>query len=288
METAISTLLFKKHLNLRDIKNIKKIGINFIEEISGYNEITNEVYEYMVKNNMGICSTHYNWEKLDISDADEKKRIESIKVIKRDVEKMKNINGQFVIVHPIASEKPGAGLIDKKNRNIRINLCINSLIEIVKYAYLNRVTILIENTFSCYGLLGLGNNIEEFNHVLKKVRQLSGHHKNIALCLDTGHANLTNNLLDYIDFFKQDIKEIHLHDNYGSPIPEKLSCNEDCHLPPGFGKINWELFFNKLEKTSIKPLIVFENKLDYFKNKGTKFVLSSIEKFIKEKNLFNF
>jgi len=275
--------MFEKPLNFKDIIDIKKIGIRFIEEISGYNEISDNVYKYMSKNNMGINSVHYNFMNYDISDVEENKRFESIKSIKLNIDRVNNINGKFVIVHPIALEKPGAGLIGKKEKNLKIKICVNSLLEIVKYAYLKDVIILIENGFSCYDWLNLGDDIEEFNFILKRIRSLSGYNANIGLCLDTGHAFITNNLFDYLDFFREDIKEVHLHDNYGSQNPNKLVGNEDCHLPPGLGKINWKIFFNKLESFNLEPLLVFEIGPECLKIKNNKTILIEIEKFLKGK-----
>ncbi len=65
-----------------------------------------------------------------------------------------------------------------------------------------------------------------------------------AFCLDSGHTNVAGGggclpIPDFIRYFGDRIKMLHLHDNDGL---------NDQHLIPGFGYINWPAVFEALEE----------------------------------------
>ena len=67
--------------------------------------------------------------------------------------------------------------------------------------------------------------------VKKLIKEIGS--KNLAACLDTGHCNVINeNLYDSIITFGEDLKTLHVHDNFGF--------SGDRHYPPFKGSINWE------------------------------------------------
>ena len=68
--------------------------------------------------------------------------------------------------------------------------------------------------------------------------------ENKAFCLDSGHTNVAVGggclpVPDYIRYFGNRIKMLHLHDNDGI---------NDQHLIPGFGYIDWPAVFDALEE----------------------------------------
>lgn len=77
-------------------------------------------------------------------------------------------------------------------------------------------------------------------------------HPHIGLTIDTGHANISGNLLDFIDQLGGKWMYTHLADNHG---------DQDEHLGSGMGSTDWEGFVQGLVSTGYGgPLIVEFNE----------------------------
>ena len=73
----------------------------------------------------------------------------------------------------------------------------------------------------------------------------------VGLCFDTGHANISENH-DLVGAFERNatrIIHIHYHDNVG---------NDDLHLAPGNGNIDFAAFFKSALKTSYSGMVELE------------------------------
>jgi sugar phosphate isomerase/epimerase len=90
----------------------------------------------------------------------------------------------------------------------------------------------------------LGDNIEDFNYIFSNIDSDS-----LGFCLDTGHANIGEGVLNYLNNFKQKLVCVHYHDNKG---------NNDEHLPIGEGNIDWISFTQLLKKTKYAGPIISE------------------------------
>lgn len=283
MITAISSCLFKNNTaSLQDILDIKKTGIKYLElDLTIYDQIFPEFSDFIRKNKMGIYSIHSDSPNHDISGIDKNKRMRSVEDLKKTVDMAVILNARSVVVHPSAS-------FSKDNeRKIRVKNCIDSLVETVKYASKKNIKIAIENNVSIQGLSILGEDIDELDHILKKSRKLSGAGSNTGICLDTGHAFLANTLFDSIDLFKDDILMVHLSDNPGRRENIDITHEDDSHLPPGSGKIDWKRFFGSLDKINYNKALVFEVLPDHIKKRSTGSILEKIGSFIKSKDFFS-
>jgi len=72
----------------------------------------------------------------------------------------------------------------------------------------------------------LGDNVDDFKFIFSSIDSNC-----IRFCLDTGHANMGEGVLEYINNFHDKLSCIHYHDNNGL---------NDEHLPVGKGKVPWE------------------------------------------------
>ena len=80
----------------------------------------------------------------------------------------------------------------------------------------------------------------------------------LNLTLDVGHAQLLreeNTSFNIIKRYPDRIKHIHLHDNLGGNTPE-----DDLHLTPGRGIVDFEAIFNGLSKIGYKGTATLELK----------------------------
>ena len=77
----------------------------------------------------------------------------------------------------------------------------------------------------------------------------------VALCLDTGHANISaQDIPSMIRAFRGHLETVHLNDNYGRISP----VYEDLHLFPGYGRINWQEVFAALRDIHFQGVMNME------------------------------
>ncbi len=72
----------------------------------------------------------------------------------------------------------------------------------------------------------------------------------IGIVLDTGHANLTNQIQPFLQQFQDKIAHLHLSDNMGET---------DEHLGIGYGKIDWQQLTAQLKNMQFKGIIMIES-----------------------------
>lgn len=90
----------------------------------------------------------------------------------------------------------------------------------------------------------LGDNIDDFNYLFERLH--SGH---FMFCLDTGHANIGEGVVPYIECLGEKTKIVHYHDNKGS---------NDNHLPIGEGIINWKEVVKALDSINYNGSFISE------------------------------
>ncbi|WP_182870036.1 sugar phosphate isomerase/epimerase family protein [Rhodopirellula sp. JC639] len=76
----------------------------------------------------------------------------------------------------------------------------------------------------------------------------------VGICLDTGHAYLSGDLLSVAHKLSGHLWMVHASDNGGE---------RDDHLPPGDGKIEWEPFIRQLERVHFEGPIILEVNGDF-------------------------
>jgi len=76
-----------------------------------------------------------------------------------------------------------------------------------------------------------------------------GHQKNVGICLDLGHANLTVGVPEAIGTLGSRIASVHAHDNHAI---------KDEHLWPGDGNIDWLAAVKGLKALAPPPALVLE------------------------------
>ncbi len=78
--------------------------------------------------------------------------------------------------------------------------------------------------------------------------------KNLKACLDTGHANvMRENVYDSIKLLGNDLKVLHVHDNYGG--------DDDRHYYPYRGNVDWDGFYKGLNEIGFKGTLNLETRV---------------------------
>ena len=137
--------------------------------------------------------------------------------------------------------------VEQSQRKRALDRFLKQLKIVVKACKQHMVNIALENVVplpagSDYYLLG--DNINDFKYIFNNIES-----DYIKFCLDTGHANMAEGVLEYTKNFKEQLTCIHYHDNNGY---------NDEHLPVGKGKIPWKDFANELIKIGYKKPMISE------------------------------
>jgi len=137
--------------------------------------------------------------------------------------------------------------VEQWERKKALERFIKSLNKVLKLCEEKNVVIALENvvpipTGSEYYLLG--DNIEDFNFIFSHFNS-----KYLKFCLDTGHANMAEGVIEYINNFHEQLSCIHYHDNNGF---------NDEHLVVGKGKVPWLDLTRELKNIKFTGPIISE------------------------------
>ncbi len=278
MKIGISTMIFgkeKRSLTLEEAEIISKTGFKYIE-LSDPHDLDFQVKKYLDHNRINIFSIHAEYMESDISSNNYHLRIKGIKDAKKRIDRIKVLGGDIIIIHPGGWDK------NKNEKEIRLKNSIDSLVEITKYANLKKIKVAVENLPMEF----LGDDPEVIKIILSNVRNKTGFKCEIGICLDTGHAFLTETLFEHLELFEHDIITMHLQDNIGDNLNDRSLAEDDIHRPPGHGAISWKKFFKKLNKIKYDGGLIFELKPDSIEGKNREFVLNEALNFMQSEGFF--
>ena len=213
----------KPHLDFDDKDRIRKIARSI--ELFGFS--VNSVHAPFFAHLEEARAGRY----FSIASPDEAKRKESISFIIRALRNIASfISFRFLVVHLGASDEPfSSPFIEQAER---------SLEELYPDCERFGVTIALENIDS---ELSSPDNLFSF---IKRNRGVP-----LTACLDFAHAHLWYGLPEAIDVLSSFIGTAHIHDTLGE---------EDDHLPPFSGRIDWEEALDRLRKVSYSGPLILE------------------------------
>lgn len=250
MHIGISTMIYeteKKLDELQEFSFINELGMKYIE-LSDAFDFQQNVLDALFKQNLNVFSVHAEYMDADISSPDERMRTNGINDALNRIKYLERLNGRILIMHP------GGWYQDRKEKDVRIKNCIKSLVSVLNRKSSKNIKIAIENLPPEF----FGDEIEVMKFMLGKVRKITGAEKDTGICLDTGHALLTDSIFDYLDILYEDILSIHLHDNAGDNNGDRSQAADDLHAVPGKGIIDWSRIFNILAGRHYSGGLIFE------------------------------
>ena len=109
-----------------------------------------------------------------------------------------------------------------------------------KFANEHGVETAIENIMEPFVL----RSVAEFKQFYSELNE------DVGLTLDTGHANLSGEVDDFLTELPNKLVHVHAQDNLGKV---------DQHLGIGYGSINWGSFAGLLKKTSFDGVVILES-----------------------------
>jgi len=121
-------------------------------------------------------------------------------------------------------------------------LNLESVRTLLRFARKYDVEIAVENVPEPHPFLM--KNVEAFSRFYNELGE------DIGLTLDVAHANLNNEIQDFITRFSDKIVHVHVSDNDGT---------SDSHLGIGYGNINWENVAEMIKEVGYDGIIILES-----------------------------
>jgi sugar phosphate isomerase/epimerase len=167
---------------------------------------------------------------INVLHPEKSRRIDSMDEIKRALESAEQIPFRNLVLH--------LGERDDTWSARTLEFALTALEHLGAFARPLGVRLLVEN---------LTSEPTTPEHLVEILR--SGHLDNVGVCLDLGHAHITENIPSAIAALNTRIASVHVHDNHGA---------KDQHLWPGDGTIDWPFTVQAIKALADPPAIVLE------------------------------
>ena len=189
-----------------------------------------------------ICQVHGPWRYPPMDDTEEN-RSERFEKMSISIRATSLLGCKYWIVHPIMPFGTHDTEIGKEKETWELNVkFFRALLPIAKE---HGVTICLEN------MPMLAFSLSKPEDILRLVEEIND--ESFMVCLDTGHVNVFKELSlgDETRRLGKYIKTLHVHDNRASL---------DMHLPPYFGKSDWEDFIRALGEIGYEGVFSLETE----------------------------
>lgn len=229
MEYGLSTYLYvNERLNSHILDKVLGAGFQYIELFAARQHLdytdrnqVHDVAQWFRDHQVALHSVHAplytdaDWGRLgglavSVAYLERRLRIDSMDEIKRALDIAEDLPFRYLVVH--------MGLPDDGYDENKFDAVMTSLEHLKVSAKDSGVQLLLENVAN---ELGTPQRLVEF------IRRT---HLNVKVCLDTGHAHMTDGLHAAFETLHAHIASTHVHDNRGV---------KDDHLMPFDGDIDW-------------------------------------------------
>ncbi len=243
---------------IETIHSIKRAGFKnvFVEWYDKNWKISQEMQVNLCKElGLNIIFAHLGYQKINSIWLEGKDGDLEVERYKKDIEACSKNNINMVVMHLTSKTNPA-----KYNE-----LGLNRLKEITKFAKEKNVKVAFENT-KVKGYL---------EYVLENIKD-----ENVGLCYDAGHCHLHFDDDFNIDFCKDRVFAVHMHDN---------DKTDDLHLLPFDATINWNEVVEKLKNANYNGPITLEvtYRYDYLKKSIDEFYNEAYKRADKIRKMFD-
>ena len=167
---------------------------------------------------------------INVTSTDRASRVDAMDEIKRALELAEHIPFRFLVQHLGVS---GESFDDRK-----FEAAMTSVEHLRAFAKPLGVRILLEN---------IPNELSTPERLVEFIR--AAHFDDVGVCFDFGHAHIMSDVPQAFETAKSYIHSTHVHDN---------AKNEDLHLWPGSGSIDWKEAMELLRSAPHTPPLLLE------------------------------
>jgi sugar phosphate isomerase/epimerase len=201
-----------------------EIGASLLEILPNWGRLLDPTEARKLAEDRGLLihSAHGCWggrtiraRRVDLGSVDSSTHRESVDDLKACIDWLAAAGGKYLVVHP-------GGLSDPDECARRRLALSRGLLQLADHARGSDVVVCTENMPPG---VHPGSRMVELVEILRELDR-----SNLALALDTGHANLTASPAEETRAAGTLLATTHVHDNNG---------RHDSHAPPGYGTIDW-------------------------------------------------
>jgi sugar phosphate isomerase/epimerase len=220
-----------------------RIGASLLEILPHWGRLLDPVMALEQADDRGLLihSVHGCWggrtiraRRVDLGSLDASTHLESVDDLRACIDWLAEAGGKYLVVHP-------GGLSDPEERAGRHDALARGLLKLSDHAQRTNVVVCVENMPPG---VNPGSHMSELAELLRELDR-----SNLALALDTGHANLTASPAEETRSAGSLLATTHVHDNNG---------RQDSHEPPGFGTIDWPAWGLALDSIGYRGPILLE------------------------------
>ena len=227
------------------LEDIQKSGISVIEICSypphlDYHDVdaVSAAAERIQQLGLEPFSFHAPFaDEIDITSLNDEQRSHSLNEILQAAKAAATLGVMHFVIHP-GPEQEGKPPPEEHLR--RMQNAAEALNKVSAFCHKARMSLTLENMLR-HLLFG---HTSDLLWIMGAIDQ-----RNVGICLDTGHANLSGDLDTVMYKLSGHLKMVHAADNKG---------HRDDHLPPGKGYIDWHKLISKLNQTRFQGGFILE------------------------------
>ena len=176
-------------------------------------------------------------DRIDISSPDHALRTASVRELIAACDAAVTLRAKYVVLHP-GPERVGRPPPEEWYQRMRC--AADSLNEVAAHCRHSGLVLLLENMLP-HLMFG---HVSDMMFLLGAIRET-----NVGTCLDTGHAFLSKDLRTVVHKLSGHLRMLHVNDNLG---------DNDSHLPPGEGAIDWISLIRQLRQWNFHGPLILE------------------------------
>jgi len=220
---AVEIFAAKGHFNYDDRGHVRELAAWFKDSGVKLNSVHSPMFR----------DEHWNAhmsEPINFIDSDKRHRIDALDEIKRALEVAEILPFRFLVQH--------IGMSNEYFDEHKFDHAMTAIEHLRAFAKPLGVTVLVEN---------IPNELSTPEKLIELLQ--TAHFQDVGVCFDTGHAHMMSRVHQAFDVLKDRIRSTHVHDN---------TAQDDSHLWPGNGTIDWGETMSLLHSAPQSPALLME------------------------------
>lgn len=226
-----------------DLAIARRLGASVLEVLPDWRALPDPkpLRRRVLDAGLDVHSAHGCWggqsieaARVDLGAVDPSAHAASVDDLKRCIDWLAEARGTCLVVHP-------GGLSNREQAEARSDALARGLIVLADHARGTGVVLCVENMPPG---VHPGSRMAEIASLVAEIGR-----PEVALALDTGHANLTSTARQETLDAGALLRTTHVHDNDG---------RQDTHHPPGLGTVDWDAWVGALDAIGYDGPVILE------------------------------
>ena len=225
---------FEEYLEMFHSGEVETIDVMADFLLSGSDRELEKCGRALQERKISVNAVHASWEeRSNLGSLDRGVRDSAIALNKVILQKMRILKANILVVHP-------GRKAEEEDVRIQGENFVDSLGRLLPEAEKIKISIAVENMLPSFP----GTGAEGVEHLLESLSSPC-----LGICFDLGHAHVNSEVVEEFEVAPDEIITMHLHDNDG---------NQDMHMQPGYGTIDWTGFAESFKKSNNQSALIIE------------------------------